>query len=208
MRPLTTLLRRFARDDTGVALIEFALAASFLLIPAFVGIVEVSRYIQMSEKLDDATANLLNAINQNYTVNDAQIAYFADSVPTMVAPFAADGWTAIITAVNKGPQPTCKLYALWQSTKSDKNTAQKSTSQIAAGSGSRATIPGMSDLDPNDQVLIVELYLQYHPIIDSDYVRKMIGLNERGMYRVAVARPRYGAFLNDPVSGAQLTPKC
>ncbi|MEJ0009194.1 MAG: TadE/TadG family type IV pilus assembly protein [Alphaproteobacteria bacterium] len=200
-------LAAFWRNDRGVATIEFALALSLLLIPAFIGIVELSRYVQMNEKLDDAAAQLLNAVNQSDALTDAQLTYLADAVPDIVKPFAADGWVAIITAVNKGPNDDCKLYASWQSRKGSGDTGG-AHSQVADASGKWATIPGITDLSTNDQVVTVELYLQYKPLIPSQMVRDMLHLSPNGVYRFTVGRPRYGAFQNDPVTGAKITIPC
>ena len=73
----------------------------------------------------------------------------------------------------------------------------RSGSRISSGKGAEPYLPQL-DLVERDQVLTVEIFLNYVPLIDNDIVRDVLGLTEEGVYKMTVARPRFGSFEFEP----------
>ena len=99
------ILRRLLRNEEGVALLEFYITLPFMLILLF-GALEITRYIIILQKLEEASYVLTDSVGQLYpadvTAAASQadvgaITYVMNQMPTMMAPFAgASNPTAII----------------------------------------------------------------------------------------------------------------
>lgn len=203
-----THLNRFTRNEQGLAMIEFALILP-LLVTVFYGVVELTRFILMQQKLDNATHTIVDVINQNLGLTNADLEGISESLPAMVAPYDSGGWGIIITSVqtsdgtpikySKNPDRYCGAGAtgtpitLWQRVYG----APGGASRVSSGQCNAATVPDLS-LMPREQVIAVEVYLKYKPVINGDVIRDMLGLDEQGIYKVSFARPRYGTFEFEP----------
>lgn len=182
-------LRWLLRDQAGVALIEFAFMAPILILLVY-GIVEVTRYVQMHQKLDNAGHTLVDVLTQNLNLSLADISDVVATTPSLVAPFDAEGVSVIITSIAV-PEHETTPTTLWQVTD---GTGQ---SRISSGKGYEPSLPQLQ-LVERDQVLTVEIFLQYRPMMDSTLIRNVLGLDEEGVYKLNIARPRYGAFEFEP----------
>lgn len=187
-------------------MLEFAFVLPLLII-VFYGVVELTRDILMQQKLDNATHTIVDVINQNLGLTIADLDGIADSLPAMVAPYDANGWGMIVTSVQVSdghpirfavnPDKFCdgtssgQNVTVWQHIKSD--GAMLGSSKVSSGQCAIATLPDLA-LQPKEQVISVEVYLKYRPLIDNNYVRNMLGLTDQGVYKVSYARPRYGTF--------------
>ncbi len=183
-------LRRFRCNESGVALIEFALILPFLMI-IFYGTIELTRYIQMIQKMDNATSALTDLVNRNFNLSNDSLQKIANAAPTMLQPFDSAGVGMIITAIQHdagSTEPTTK----WQRT-----YGEAGDSKISAGPHKKPNLPQL-ELQERDQVITVELFLDYRPILNSAVTQSLLGLENNGVYRMNVARPRYGAFEFEP----------
>lgn len=181
----------FCKDDRGVAMIEFAFLVPILAL-MFYGIVEVSRYIQVHQKLDNAASTLLDLLNQNLNLTLDSINTLVDTVPAMIAPYDASDIGVIITSIQV-PQGSTTPTTLWQVTSGN----IRAGSRISSGKGDEPDLPQLP-LVERDQVLTVEIFLQYRPLVNNDIVRTILGLTPEGLYKVSIARPRYGSFQFEP----------
>jgi len=182
----TSFAQTFARDERGVAMIEFAFLLPVLVI-IFYGLIEVSRLIQMHQKVGNAAHAITDLINQNFNISNALINEYASTLPAMVSPFDSDGVGMTVTAVQvplTGTEPT----TVWQ-----RESGVVRASRVSAGQGAVPKLPSLA-LVPGDQVIAVEVFLDYRPILDNDIVKGILGVPADGVYKVSVARPRFGAF--------------
>jgi Flp pilus assembly protein TadG len=185
-------LCRFHRNERGIALIEFALILPILVL-IFYGTIELTRYIQMIQKMDNATSTLTDLVNRNLNLTNQSLANIADTAPAMLQPFDSAGVGVIVTAIQRDAG-RANATTKWQRSYPD---GFKGPSRISAGEDQQPTLPQL-ELEPRDQVITVELFLEYRPILNSAVTRSVLGLENNNVYRMNVARPRYGAFEFDP----------
>lgn len=181
----------FLRAQEGLAFIEFAFLLPILVL-LFYGIIEVTRFIQMHQKLDNAGHQLVDLLNQNLNLSISSINDLISTVPSMVAPFDSEGVGVIISSIEV-PESQTEPVTLWQVI----SGPIRGGSKVSAGKCEETTLPQIH-LVERDQVLVVEMYLNYKPLVDNALVRGVLGLKEEGVYKINIARPRYGAFRFDP----------
>ena len=181
-----SFLERFYRDEGGVAFIEFVFMLPVFII-IFYGLIEVSRLIQMHQKMGNAAHSVTNLINQNFNISNALINEYASTLPAMVSPFDSEGVGMIVTAIEV-PLTATQPVTAWQ-----RQSGVVRASRVSGGQGAVPTLPSLA-LVPGDQVIAVEIFLDYRPILDNDTVRTMLGISPEGVYKVSIARPRFGAF--------------
>ncbi len=172
-------------------MIEFAFLLPILIL-MFYGIVEVSRYIQMHQKVDNAGRALVDLLNQNLNLTAATVNDLMGTVPDMVAPFDANGVGVIVSSI-KVQEFETEPTTLWQMSYGE----IRNGSLVTKGKGEPAFLPQLRMVE-RDQVLTVELFLAYRPLLDTNIVRTVLGLTEQGVYKLNIARPRYGAFEFEP----------
>lgn len=188
---LNVIIRRFKKDERGLALTELAFLLPVLLM-MFYGIIEVSRYIQMHQKVDNAGRALVDLLNQNLSLTAATVNDLMATVPDMVVPFDSNGVGVIVTSI-KVPEGLTEPTTLWQMSYGD----IRNGSRVSAGKDEPVYLPQLKMVE-RDQVLTVELFLAYRPLLDTQLTRTLLGLEEQGVYKVNLARPRYGAFEFEP----------
>jgi len=194
-RRLSSLRRTFTRDERGLALIEFAFVMP-LLVLVFYGGLEVTRYILMNQKLDNASHTVADLINQNLNIDGPTLTAVVDALGEMVKPYDAADVGVIVTNIrvpapeNPG-DPAKEPETFWQCSYGN----VRGGSKIAGGGeGGAVSLPDLELLE-KEQVMVVEVYLDYKPILDNDAIRELLGLNEtQGIYKRSLARPRFGTF--------------
>lgn len=198
--------RAFVAHQYGAAAIEFAIILPVLLL-LFAAVVEISRYIQAREKLEAAAANILDMINQNENVDAAGLSALIATTPDLMEPFSVEAgeYSAIVTSIVKGGDFACKPYALWQ-------FSTGGESKVSEGEGSLIDLPSLS-LMPNEQAVTLEMYYHYTPLLSFDVPLLGGGVYRASimpttMYRLMVAKPRFGSFTKHPVSGKLVAPVC
>jgi Flp pilus assembly protein TadG len=191
MNKLKTSLRRFSRNQNGLALLEFAFVLPLLMLLLY-GTIELTRYIQMIQKMDNATHAITDLVNRNLNLTNASLETIADSAPAMLRPFDSQGVGVIITAIQRdtgAADPTTK----WQ-----RSFGNAGASRISGGKGTKPTLTQLALLE-RDQVITVELFLDYKPLLNNEVTLSILNLEDANVYRMNVARPRYGAFEFEPV---------
>lgn len=184
-------MKKLKHDERGLALIEFAFLLPVLIL-MFYGIVEVSRYIQMHQKVDNAGRALVDLLNQNLNLTAKTVNDLMGTVPDMIAPFDAGGVGIIVSSIKVLENET-EPTTLWQMSYGD----IRNGSYVSKGKNEPAYLPQLRMIE-RDQVLTVEIFLAYRPLLDNSIVRTVLGLKEEGVYKLNIARPRYGAFEFEP----------
>lgn len=174
-------LRRLLRACDGIALIEFAFVApvlSFMLL----GGIEVGRYVLLNQKLSRV------AISTSDLVSRAKVASIQDIDQVFAAagysmqPFALGGKGIIhISSVSTDTNPTPNPTLDWQL--SGSGTASH-TSSVGIAVGASATPPNGFTMDPDQNIIVVEVFYDYVPFIFSGVVEA------KTIRQVALHHPR------------------
>jgi len=209
MKNKRNILARFISDNKAVAFLEFAIVLPFLLLLAF-GSIELARYASFKQKTESAATNITNLINQTRKddLKEATLDYITAVFPEAIKPYTSEDWEVIITAVYHANGVDCDTYSLWQVGKGYTDYTPNRVSQVANGENKIATIANYKNkLQNNDQLVTVELFINYKPLIDSS-ITSAIGLGKKEIHSLFVSRPRYGAFMKHPITRAEITPVC
>jgi Flp pilus assembly protein TadG len=176
---LVRLVRRFAGDRQGLALVEFAAVLPILVVMLFGGF-ETTRYILVQLKLDRTATSMADLISQLEGVSEAQITDMYEAAEDIMLPFdlAADG-RVIVSNVYR---PTSSAATVqWQRASTG---GLASTSQIGA-QGATATLPNGLTLAQGEDVIVAEVFYQYQPTLVDWFFDTAV------LYQIAFYRPRF-----------------
>lgn len=175
-------VRKLARAQEGLAYLEFALASPILL-ALFFGSVELSRYILITQKAEKAAVTISDLVAQSQDVSTGDLDILILAVEEVMQPFSFDdnGYVVISSISRVGSNPA---QVNWQYNGGGTWTQ---SSQIGS-TGEDALLPGGFSLDPNEGIIIAEVYYNFSPI----FLNGMILPNNSTIYTVGVYKPRLG----------------
>ncbi len=184
----------FLRNQDAVIAVEFALLLPILLLLSL-GMIEVGRYVQFNQKMDAGTSQLVNIINQNLNLSLNDLNIVMDSVGEIIKPFDGRDFTITITAVQQNDAIVgSPADVLWQV---GRNISTNPSRIAPKGKGSKVQILGLT-LNHRDQMIAVELFNQYTPLIENGITEGLAASVADITYKSFIGRPRYGAFQFEP----------
>lgn len=172
--------------SSGVAFIEFAVALPLLILLLF-GVIEITRYIMIAQKLDRATETVGEVITANHFTNQLSGQYIPkllNTIPIIMYPYTTGtNYVEYISDVYY-PLSAGGPLVYWQCVGGSLGRA----SQIGTvgGTANLAGIPGGFSANPGEEFIITETYYQYTPI--TGMIPSLVGLPP--LYRVGVGVPR------------------
>lgn len=180
MKRLKQILNWHRAREEGVACVEFATALPFL-IALFMGSVEITRYILVTQKVEKSSVTISDVVAQSETIGVTQLNQLVTAVGQVMQPytFNTNGYV-IITSVTKTGTNAPRVN--WQYTGGG---TWVRPSQIGSV-GLTASLPNGLTLNDRDTVIIAEVFYNFQPILVSEI------LTARPLYRVAVFKPRLG----------------
>ena len=175
------ILRRLCRGSEGVSIIEFAMMAPVLTFLLLAGI-EMGRYVLLQQKLSRlaiSTSDLMSRA-QAATVDDIEQVFAAAEYS--MTPFKLDAEGIIhITSVTSDDDVTATPRVDWQQSGAG---AASHGSRVGSAEGAPAKLPDGFELDPDQNIIVVEVYYDYTPVFfDGVMQPKTIG-------QIALHRPR------------------
>lgn len=182
---------RFLRDARGTAMIEFGFALPLLLV-LFYGAVELTRYILFNEKMESASLQVLDIINQENELSMTDLNNVFSSIPLIMAPFRNHDVAPRVTVVERTRDPggrQCQLRVLW--------SLGPGISRINPEADNR--LPEIT-VETGDTVTVIEMVGRYRPLLDDAMQRNVVGNLTNEVYFRSYARPRYGAFRCNPAT--------
>ncbi|MGE0754211.1 MAG: TadE/TadG family type IV pilus assembly protein [Alphaproteobacteria bacterium] len=172
---------RFQWTQQGIAAVEFAAVLPFLVV-LFLGTVELSRYTIAAQKTEKAAMTISDLVAQAEDITTGDMDVLVLAVQEVMQPFAFDGnGYVIISSVSRVGSGAATVN--WQYTGGGTWTQ---SSQIG-GEGLTATLPTGFALDPNEGIIIAEVYFNYTPMM-LDAVMP----NTNTLYKIGVFKPRLG----------------
>ncbi len=197
----------FVRRQEGVAAIEFAFMAP-LLILLCLGSIEVSNYVYMKKKTENAAYNVLNILTQLQNISINQLTSVVGIVPHVMLPFPTSNsdYYLVITSIqrdidSKDSTGQQKPYVHWQHVFGNSGLGTSRFTYRRSGSSADNMIKDASlgnfQFVAGDQVLTIESYFTYRPLI-GDAAKTLLGSVGSTFSNIITARPRKGAFQFKP----------
>ena len=157
--PLRRSVRRCARDDRGVAAIEFAMIVPLMIVMIF-GMIDVTMGVGVDRKVTMMAQAMSDLASRAPSVSDTEITNFFNIGRAMIAPYPTTDLTSRISQVYLDPAANGTGKVQWS----------KGNSPLAAGSS--VTVPaGLISKDSSDKVvanqylILAEVTYVYKPII-------------------------------------------
>ena len=149
-RRLAVLLRR----EDGAVLVELA-AAMLVLVPMLLGVVEITRYALLTQKLDRVAMTVGDLVSRGENLTAAQITDIFAAVPFLIQPFPME---------ENGPAGATPPRVAWRREGGGSLTA---TSTLGAVS-SNATVPSPIELGDNEVIVVTEVFYRFEPLMLPD----------------------------------------
>jgi len=187
-RKIRSLFRRFGRDQSGVAAIEFALVLPVMAL-ILLGCFEVPRFVMIYQKMARTSAGVADLVAQAddpLTTNQINDIFTAGGI--MMQPYdVSTNGVIIITSINN--PGASGVTNTWQMRKGSVATVSKFGIQGANPTGK---IPAALSPGSNEEVLTAEVYFNYTPIF------KTFIFNGSQLYIASYTRPRNHNLMTPP----------
>lgn len=175
-------------DEHGIAAVEFALCLTVLLV-LFLGSVELTRYILITQKLEK-TVSMITDVTTQTDPNQAPLSastmqQILQSTKDMMNPypFGALGFVIVTDITQAG---TNNPIINWQYCNGAGTLA--ATSKIGTTRLGPATLPTGFAMTAGEEVVIGEIFYKFTPITTQNYVPTTT------LYRTSIFMPRLGAL--------------
>ncbi|WP_025660844.1 TadE/TadG family type IV pilus assembly protein [Rhizobium sp. IBUN] len=185
LRVLSSVTRRLAGNEEGVAGIEMAIITPVLLL-LLCGGSEVSLYARSHFQTAQMASTVADAVARYEAITSSDItSIFSVSSEVMGNEDFKENGYVILTSVSRtgGAAPV----VAWQC----KGGSDAQTSKIGVVTKA-ATLPGNLTLDATDNVIVAEVFYRYTPLF-SNFMPV-----ETQLYKTAVFRPRLGSLTSAP----------
>ncbi len=185
---LSIKLRRFLRDERGVAAIEFAYALP-ILITILMGTFEAGRFILLHQKLDRASTSVADLVTQESSLTAAMLEdfYLAAERQTMPFDLPTEGrvFVSSVTLQDVDEEPE----VIWQCNGGGALTGQTS---VIGTEGGEADLPSTFPLVQGENTIVAEVLYSYEPFLFD-------GIFEPQIFRhTSYTKPRLDDLVNKP----------
>jgi Flp pilus assembly protein TadG len=152
------LLRRFARQDTGMATVEFALILPILVV-LWLGGVEVTQGLSVDRRLNNLASAIGDLSARTKELRHSDIDSIFDLSTGALLPFSATTLAMRVTAVNMDGNGSAKVA--WTR---KEGSLPAGVSNYAVGNGMNGVVP-QSLRVANSQIIMSEVYYRYTPAV-------------------------------------------
>ena len=186
---LLKILRRYQRNERGVAAVEFALVSP-ILFSLLLGGVEISRYILVHQKAEKMVYSVADVISQLEDVTSGDVDAVLGASTEFMNPydnFDANG-ILFLSNVHKDPgDPDQEVR--WQCSGGGSLSAVSRVGEVDNGA---AVLPGTMVLADDDDVIVAEVVYTYQPVINWYAIQNL------RIYKSTMFRPRLGSLTAAP----------
>src|SRR5579872_3759807 len=151
-------LRCFKQNEEGIAYFEFALMLP-LLISLFMGAIEVTRYILITQKVQKVSMTVADVVAQAQTISNADMTTIVLAASQIMQPysFGANGYVIITSVTQNGAQtPANPPVVSWQYNGGGTMTPAPN-SRIGVPGGT-AVLPNNLPLNAGDNIIVTEVF--------------------------------------------------
>ncbi|MBL4906625.1 MAG: pilus assembly protein [Sneathiella sp.] len=183
--------KRFVKDNSALAMMEFALLLPLLLTLGLGGF-EVARFALLMQKLDRITATFSDLIAREESLSVAELDNLFDATNFLAAPFDFNANGMIVVTSVEGRDGQAPLVIGQRS----QGNITGGVSQVGIDGGS-ATLPavftsaGGQTLEEDEGLIITEIFFDYQPYIAGE--GSFLGMNLFSgslIYQDSFFRPR------------------
>lgn len=161
---LKNTIRRFLRDERGVAAAEFGLVLPILLM-ILTGCFEAGRLILLHQKLDRASAGVADLVTRESSLTVAMLNDFYLAAERQTMPFDLPGRGRVIVSSVFLPDVDDPPEVRWQCAGGGAFSSEASSIGTEGGD---ATLPSTFDLVQGENVIVAEVLYDYEPFIFDD----------------------------------------
>lgn len=181
------MFKRVWRDESGLAVAEFAIASGFFML-LLLGGFELARMVLVNQKVEKVSYITADVVSQATVLTQTQLNEYLLAAVQVMEPFTfGNRGRVIVTSVARDPGQPQRVR--WQRAGGGTLTA---TSHIGAA-GAVAQLPDSLAINERDNVIVAEVFYRYNPMFAAN------GLYEQtDIYKVAVFKPRLGALTTAP----------
>ncbi|MBZ8132772.1 TadE/TadG family type IV pilus assembly protein [Afifella sp. IM 167] len=181
---LHRLARRLLRREEGLAAVEFALVAPFLLSLLF-GTFQLSQYLVANQRVEKMAFTITDAISRDQMITAGMASELFQATGQLMEPlsFGTNG-VVVLSAIQRGDTDYPSYGKItWQC---EGGGSLAKTSKFGKVGDYVPKLPGGLDLEKKDAVIIAEVFYRYVPTVS------LLSFGERDIYKYALFRPRLG----------------
>lgn len=108
MKPLKSL-RRFGKEKSGLAALEFAIIAPLLMVPLLLGSVDLIDVLGANTRAENATASLADIVARDTEVSNAEMAGMWDALDILMFPNSPGTMQMRITSISVENATTARV---------------------------------------------------------------------------------------------------
>jgi Flp pilus assembly protein TadG len=185
--PCARLMRRFGASRQGMAMVEFGLMLPVLMV-LFYGMVEVTRYILITQKVEKLAHSVADMTSQSQTTTLSALNQVMAAASDIMNPYSlSSNGRIIISSLYREPN-TVNAKVNWRH---EGGGTLIATSQLGA-LGATPAMPGGFTFDERENVISAEVFYQFSPLLTNRF------FGTKTIYRAAFYKPRFGALLSAP----------
>lgn len=183
-----TLWRAVRHDTRGVAMVEFGLMLP-LLLTLFYGVVEITRFILITQKVEKLAHSVADVTSQSQTVTLADLDRVMVATNDIMNPYAMGvNGRVIVNSIYRPAGATTTPSINWQYLGGGTLVAASALGAVNA----TPALPTGFTIDERENVIAAEVYYRFSPLLTSQW------FGTTTIYRSAFYKPRLGALLNAP----------
>lgn len=185
---MISMLRRFARHETGMAMVEFGLLLPMLM-TMFYGCIEVTRYILIVQKTEKLAHTIADVTAQSKTVTIASENQLFEATKDIMEPFSTGTNSRIlVSSLYRAAGPSSVARVNWRLSGGGTMTVTSSIGNV----GAVPVMPGGFTFNERENVIAAEVFYQFSPLISTRF------FGTTTIYRSAFYKPRLGALTATP----------
>lgn len=181
-------LHRFARAQTGMAMVEFGLLLPMMM-TLFYGCIEVTRYILIVQKTEKLAHTIADVTAQSKTVTIASENQLFDATKDIMEPFSTGANSRILVSSLYRAAGVANATVNWRVSGGGTMTVTSSIGNV----GATPVMPGGFTFNERENVIGAEVYYQFSPLISTRF------FGTTTIYRSAFYKPRLGALTTTPI---------
>lgn len=181
-------LKRFWRNEQAIAAVEFAIVLP-VLITLFYGMIEVTRYILITQKVEKLAHSVADMAAQGEVAKTADLNQVMAAAADVMKPYElTTNSRIIISSLYREPGSNTLPKVNWRYEGGGTLHANSKLGLV----GAKPTMPVTFTFTERENVIASEIYYEFSPLITNRF------FGTKTVYRIAFYKPRFGALLNAP----------